>query len=539
MGPAVTKGDRPVVPKLSEAPAPPQILDIQNIAKSFGGAKALRGVSLSVRPGEIHGLLGRNGSGKSTLVRIMAGFLAPDPGGQMRFNGRDVSLPIPPGHFRKLGMSFVHQSLGLLPSLTVLENFRLNALTSQNRFKINWAWERAQTRLALSRFQIDLDPDAPVDRLSPVNRALLAIARAFDEIGTAREGSNEPGLVILDEPTPFLPKAGVDRLFELIRHIADEGSAVVFISHDIDEIKTITDRVTVLRDGLVAGSVGTREASHEQIIEMIVGRRLLKSPGRAKSVADKPVYATVTGLAHENLEPIAFEVRRGEILGLTGLLGSGFDLPPYLLMGGKKCIAGSITLAEGLAVDLRSMTPKAAMEAGFALLPADRQGASGVDELSIYENMLLPQLPLFFRRGRLRAGLMKARAFELGKRFQVMPNRPNLPLGTLSGGNAQKVLLARWMDRKPDLLLLDEPTQGVDVGTRAQMFTALREAAAAGMSIVCASTDAEQLAEICDRVIVFARGRFFKEIPFEEVSKDEILRVCYTSTDLEQVASAA
>ncbi|MFA5902172.1 MAG: ATP-binding cassette domain-containing protein, partial [Hyphomicrobium sp.] len=273
------------------------VLSVANISKTFGGARALRNVSFEVMPGQVHGLLGKNGSGKSTLVKILAGFHAPDEGGTLHFNGEPVGLPLRPGDYRRLGMAFVHQNLGLVPSLTVLENLRVVQLTSGKRAFIDWAAEDAAARKALARFGLDLDPHERVDRLSPVQRALLAIVRAFEEIEASRAVTGKPGLVLLDEPTPFLPASGVAQLFSLVRSITASGSSVIFISHDIDEVMEITDEITVLRDGEVAGELARADATHEKIVEMIVGRSLARAV-RPKSVAvERPIYAEVTGLA--------------------------------------------------------------------------------------------------------------------------------------------------------------------------------------------------------------------------------------------------
>lgn len=513
------------------APAPP-VLSLRDIAKSFGGAKALKGISFEVRAGEVHGLLGKNGSGKSTLVKILAGFHSCDPGGTMEFNGEAVTLPLKPGDFRRLGMSFVHQNLGLVSSLTVLENLRLSSLTSMAHSFINWPAERRQAREALARFGLALDPDERIDRLSAVDRALLAIVRAFEEIRVASERTGKPGLVLLDEPTPFLPRQGVEKLFGLVRSIASHGSSVVFISHDIDEVMTITDRATVLRDGSVAGSLVTAKATHEDVVEMIVGRKLARSaPVRSTERVERAPRVTIENLSSAKLKNCSLTVGKGEILGLTGLIGSGYEELPYLAFGARPPNSGTIAFDDGKAVAMSSLNPRKAIDMGLALLPGDRQGASGVDSLSIVDNMFLPDIERFFWNGVLHNGRMKAEAKVVGELFEVRPNDPLLKLSALSGGNAQKVLIARWMNRHPTLLLLDEPTQGVDVGTRQSIFLALRAAAAKGMSVICASSDAEQLADICDRVLVFARGSICDEIEGDEISKESIAEACYASLD--------
>ena len=518
-----------------EAPRALPVIALHSLSKSFGGARALRDVSFSVMPGEVHGLLGKNGSGKSTLVKILAGFHAPDPDGHLEFNGEAVDLPLQPGAFRRLGMSFVHQNLGLVPSLTVFENLRLVQLTTAASGFINWGAERAAAREALTRFGLDLDPGERVDRISPVERALLAIVRAFEEINAARRLTGKPGLVLLDEPTPFLPAAGVAKLFTLIRSIAKLGSGVIFISHDIDEVMQITDRVTVLRDGAVAGELKTATASHGQIVEMIVGRDLAKRPPASYTTSvERPVFARIDNVSAKRLRPTNIVIRRGEILGLTGLIGSGYEEVPYLVYGARPCLSGSLSFESGRAIRLPEMTPRYAMDLGFALLPGDRQGAGGIDSLPIVDNIFLPDVSRFFRGGRMRNGAMVREARELSAIFEVRPNDPHLRLSALSGGNAQKVLVARWMNRNPRLLLLDEPTQGVDVGTRQQIFSALRSAADKGTSVVCASSDADQLAEICDRVLIFARGGICAELTGADLIKDRITEACFASVSLGQ-----
>jgi len=513
------------------SPGAPPTLEMESISKTFRATRALDQVSFTVRPGEIHGLLGTNGSGKSTLIKILAGFHAPDPGGIMRFNGMPVMLPLDASAFRRLGMSFVHQSLGLVPSLTVLENLRLSQIALGGNRHINWRKERAAAQETLDRYGVDVEQWRRIDELGAVNRALIAIIRAFEEIREECERTGQPGLVLLDEPTPFLPKEGVDRLFQLMQQIADHGSSVTFISHDIDEVMEITDRVTILRDGKVSGEIETCNASRDQMIEMIIGRSLARSGHVIHEACKFEPFATVEDLVGEGIPQCNMSIGRGEIIGLTGLIGSGYDRIPYLLFGARKASSGALKLAGGRAFELKDMTPARSIAENFALLPGDRPTQSGVGGMKIFENMLLPDIDNYFRGGFLRNGAMRREALRLGEEFEVRPNDPDLNLAALSGGNAQKVLIARWLKRKPHLLLLDEPTQGVDVGTRANIFQAVRKAAADGMSVVCASSDAEQLAELCDRVLVFARGRIVGELTGANVDKDQITQACYSSLD--------
>jgi ribose transport system ATP-binding protein len=509
------------------------LLRIDGLSKSFGGAKALDGVHLSVAPGEVHGLLGKNGSGKSTLVKILSGFHKPDAGSSLELNGKAMHLPLPPGAFRKLGLSFVHQNLGLIPSLSVLENLWVGTLVEGRLAPIDWRRARAAGREALDRFGVALDLDAPVARLSPVDRALLAIVRAFEEVRVADAEQGTPGLLLLDEPTPFLPREGVAKLFQLIRRVVEHGSSVIFISHDVDEVMEITDRVTVLRDGRVAADLVTRETTDEAVIEAIVGRKVARAGVVARSqtaAVSGPTYLRLKGVAGRSVRGVDLEVGLGEILGLTGLIGSGYEDIPYLVFGAQQAEAGAMDLGDLTNLALAQATPALSLKRGMALLPADRPGASGVGSLPVVDNLFLPSLDRFFTRKILDRSGMARRALELGGEFEVRPNNPGLSLSALSGGNAQKVLLARWMSRDPRLLLLDEPTQGVDVGAREQIFVAIRQAAARGMAVLCASSDHEQLAEICDRVLVFARGRVVAGLAGGDLTKDGIADACYAKT---------
>ncbi len=505
-------------------------LSVKGLSKTFGGACALRRIGFDVGPGEVHGLLGQNGSGKSTFVKILAGFHAPDPGGSIELYGQPIPLPLPPGTFRTLRLAFVHQQLALVPSLTVLENLRISTTTGGQAWVIDWRQERRAAKEAFARFGLDIDIKARIADLSPVDRALVAIIRAFEELrGDA--GAKGGGLLLLDEPTPFLPKEGVDTLFRLIRQITREGSSVLFISHDIDEVLAITDRATVLRDGEVVGTLVTRDATKDGIVDMIVGRRVDRFATSHGAKVDRPVKARLSKVQGERLQPTSFDLHACEIVGLTGLIGSGYERIGYLAFGASPATGGTLTI-DGTTLDLVGMTPARAIRHGLALLPGDRQRQSGVGGLPIADNLLLLSLADFVRRRVLRRGRMRASASALCGEYEVRPNDPALPLAALSGGNAQKVLLAKWLSQKPSMLILDEPTQGVDVGTRQQLFRAIRAAADGGASVLCASTDFEQLSQICDRVIIFARGAVVDSLIGTEITKDAIAQRCYTSTSL-------
>lgn len=507
-------------------------LRVSGIAKTFGGARALKGIDFDVAPGEVHGLLGQNGCGKSTFVKILAGYHAPDPGGRIAVFGRDMSFPMAPGAFRDFQMAFVHQHLGLVPTLSVLDNLRVSSITAR-KARIDWRAERRAANATFERFGIFLDLDARTGTLSQTDQALLAIMRASEDLRRADALMGKPGLLILDEPTPFLPKEGVERLFSLVRQVVSHGDSVIFISHDIDEVREITDRATILRDGNVSGTLVTKDADHNDFVEGIIGRRITRSVTKAADPAvSRRVKAAVSDIEEPGLSVPLIEVAEGEILGITGLLGSGYEKVPYLMFGASRAAQGTLKL-DGKRMELASMTPKSAIRQRMALLPSDRPGASGVPGLTVRDNMLLLELDDFMTRFGLNLRGMSRRANDLATTYEVRPNDPDLRLGQLSGGNAQKVLLAKWMIRNPELLLLDEPTQGVDVGTRQQIYGVIRDAAAAGSSVICASSDAEQLADLCTRVLIFARGRVVAELSGENLTKDSIAEACYGHTTLD------
>jgi len=503
------------------------LLQVENLSKHFGGARALDRAELSVRAGEVHGLLGHNGSGKSTLIKVLAGFHDPDPGARILLRGREVPLPMPAGTARELGISFVHQHLGLIPTLTVLENLLLGDLATDRRWRIRWQAEAAAARELFERFGLALDPRATVADISPVERALLAIVRAF------RDMKPDGGLLILDEPTPFLPRRDVQRLFALVRRVVEGGASVIFVSHDIDEVREITDRATVLRDGRVAGSFTTREVGKDRIVEMIVGHPVARQQQRPSFRTDRRA-ARVQGLRGAAVQDVSFEVAEGEILGLAGLIGSGYDQVPSLMYGAVRPEAGSLALAGGRTLDLTRATPAQAIAAGCVLVPADRQNKAVIGTLSVAENLGMPAYRRVTSPWAVSAARLSANAARLAEAFDVRPRATDLPIASLSGGNQQKAVVAKWLQLQPRLILLDEPTQGVDVGAREQIFAHLREAAGRGAAVVVASSDFEQLESLCDRVLVFAHGRIASELEGGRITKHSIAEHCFgADTDKE------
>jgi ribose transport system ATP-binding protein len=516
------------------------VLELRGVTKTFGRTRALDAVDLTVQPGEVHGLLGENGSGKSTLIKILNGYHAPDEGATMEVGGHAVDLPLPPGRFRDLGLAFVHQDLGLVPELSVVENLRVGPLLSRRSAWISWAAERRLARASLERFGVELDVAAPVGRLSETERALVAIVRAVEEIRAAAQARGVPtGLLVLDEPTVFLPREGVARLFATVRDIVAEGHAsVLFVSHDLDEVRELTDRVTVLRDGRGQGTVVTADVTEGELVQRIIGRSLasLAPPPRPAVAGGSGAHVDVRGLRGGRVEQFDLRLDRGEIVGVTGLMGSGAEDVPYLLFGARPDAAGTLTLA-GEEIALSTLDPAGAVARRMALLPGDRAREGSLPSLSVSDNVTMQVLGAFRGPFGLRRRALDRRAATLCDEYDVRPSDPALAYGSLSGGNQQKALLAKWIQTEPALVLLHEPTQGVDIGARAQIFALLGRVAGGGASIVCATSDLEQLAAICDRVVVFGRGRPVAEVTGDQLTKEHLARCVYDSVTLQDTTT--
>lgn len=497
-------------------------LELTDISKSFAGARALSHVDLTVAPGEIHGLLGRNGSGKSTLIKILAGFHAPDPGGRLAINGQEVPLPVHAGRPGSLGLSFVHQDLGLVLRLSIVENMRVGRYVTGRGRRVHARRERANVERMLDRFGVTASGDAPMSSLRPVDRALVAIARAFHD-ATTQEG----GVVILDEPTAYLPVDGVERLFGAVREVAAAGTAVVIVTHRMEEVYQLTERVSVLRDGVMVASAETKSVSEQDLIEHILGRRQEAELPIQRLTKQERALA-VSDLSGGPVERLSFEAYRGEVLGLAGLVGMGQADVPYLLFGAEPSRSGTLDVG-GVELAATALTPQRAIANGIALLPAGRLTQSGVGGLPVRDNVSLPVVRDFFGRGRLDSAKEESAVKSVLSTFNVVPAVPMLTLQTLSGGNQQKALLGKWMQKQPPILLLDEPSQGVDVGARTEIFTRLREAAGTGRCIIMASSEFGDLARVCDRVLVFRYGRVAAELTGDDVTEDNLTRAAYKS----------
>jgi len=494
----------------------------------FGAVEVLKDVNITLRRKEIVGLLGANGSGKSTLIKVLAGFNSPEPNSVIRLWGEELTLPLDAAKIRQMGVAFVHQHLALVPSLSVIDNMLISD-TSQRPFGINWRAEQRKITALMDEFGLNIDPGAMVETLSPVERAFVAIVRAFAELRRSDAGRAGEGILVLDEPTPFLSVEDVEKLFTVLRGIKKTGASVIIVTHDIDEVLSLTDRVAVMRDGRLAAMMQTKDTSRQEILDTIVGRAT-SAYVRETRPTRQTSNVVISGLAGGRCRGFDAEVKQGEILGVSGLIGSGFADVPYLLFGASEG-EGEITVGD-TKLDAKNLPPAKAHEAGIAFLPGDRMGQGGVASLSVAENATFLALPRMKNLFGISQAKMASATEDLITAHDVRPANAQADLGNLSGGNQQKVLLGKWLAEKPKLLCLDEPTQGVDYGARQQIFEALDRAAADGMSIIVASTDHEQLAQLCDRVVIFRRGKAVWTLSGADVSKDNIARACLANQDL-------
>lgn len=500
-------------------------LSLRAASKTFGATHALRGVDLEIAAGEIHGLLGENGSGKSTLVKILTGYHAPDDGGTLHAWGEQVELPVrtPERH----GIAVIHQDLGLADAMTVVENVGVGVGYGARALgAVNWRRERADTQRVIAQLGVDVDPDARVADLSPAQRTFVAIARAQRQI----EAHGAQRLVlVLDEPTVSLPPHETDHVLHLMRSLAERGDAVLFISHRLAEVKTTTDRVTVLRDGEVVGACATGEVDEAGLAELILGRSLGSFYPHPAGPPMPEAALSVTGMSASGVGPVSFSLARGEILGVTGLTGQGQEEVPALLAGASSRAAGELEVFDdaGRAVPVGSGV-RASQRSGIALVPGNRRRDGLWVEASARENLSLPVLRSLSRGGvHLSARRERSVASGLLHTFAVRPADAGLPAAAFSGGNQQKIVMAKAMQHEPRVLLLDEPTQGVDAGARRQILELVCETAAAGTAVVVASTDHEQLAAICHRVLVFRDGLVVAELesPIKESDLENACRI--------------
>lgn len=498
-------------------------LEVEDVTKTFGGTAALANVSLRVEPGEVHALLGHNGSGKSTLIKVIAGYHRPDSG-TIEVNGHAVRYPTSALSLKDFGVSFMHQDIGLVPTLSVLENLRIGRLQTGALRHIRWSNERKTVSRLLSSFGLDVSPDTPVSRLSASERSVIGVVRAFQDV-SAGDSSGDRGLVILDEPTAALPEEEKKRLFGVIKQVAARGVGVLLVTHHLEEPLQFADRVSVLRDGRLVASDDISTHDYGSLAELVVGRSVEKSVKVSeRNLADSEEIISVNDLSGLVLDGVSFSVRRGEILGLTGLMGAGHEELPFLLYGAQRPNGGSVTVGGKPFVP----DPVRARRQGLAFISGDRIRAGGVLSASIAENVTLPVLDSAVGKLRwLRTRQEDSIVQSVLREFRIKLTSPHLPFSTLSGGSQQKALIGRWVGSSPQILLLQEPTAGVDIGASQDIIAILRDFASTGGTVIFSSEQYEDVASLSDRVLVFRGGRIAASLSGVEVTPENIVSSSY------------
>ncbi len=484
------------------------VLSLSGLCKRFGGTQAVADVGFTVAQGQIVALLGENGAGKSTLIKMLAGVYTPDKG-RFHFNGH----PFDPRDAHP-GIAFIHQDLGLIEWMTVAENIALMQNGYPRRFGlIDWATTRANALAALARVSDSVDPDARVQSLTRTEKSLVAIARALNR---------DAALLVLDEPTASLPQSDVEMLHDVLRKLRNTGVAMIYVSHRLEEVFAIADRVVVLRDGLKVGDQAIGTLDGDTLIQLIIGRELDEVFARPAATPDAPVALRMEQVCTNDVGPIDFTLRQGEVLGLVGLRGAGQDAVGHVLFGRSAPTTGQITLRGGM--PFRSTHPRDSIAQGICMVAGDRNADSVAQGLSVQENLYLnPGLTGrgLFRPQRPRREACAAKA--IGDRFDIRPNDPDAPIETLSGGNQQKVVMARWMEVGGSILILEDPTAGVDVGSKAEIYSLLRDALQSGLAVLLISTDFEEVAALSHRACVFHDGRIVSELSHEGLSVQALL----------------
>ncbi|MGF6757470.1 ATP-binding cassette domain-containing protein [Paraburkholderia sp. GAS42] len=489
------------------------LLQVEGISKVFPGVKALDEVSFSVNAGEVHGLVGENGAGKSTLMAVASGALVPEIG-RIVIDGVDTLGE--PEQARALGLAIVRQEPALMPDLSVAENLYLG-VPAVVRPPLSAAKTWAQRLLAEWSGDVGIDAGARVSSLGSEHRFIVEIVKAL---------AAKPKVLVLDEPTEHLLAGDVERLFKCIQRITDSGCGVVYISHRIREVQRVANRITVLRDGRAQGTHDVATLTEQQIVELIVGGALDREFPAKACAAHEDVILDIRSLSGPGFGNVSLQVRRGEIVGLAGIDGNG-QREFMRALAGLSRSTGHITVA-GEAVTLRNSSNAAAD--GIRYVPGDRHREGIFGELSVRENFSLRSLSMDALHGLVNKGSETQRARQAVNTFAVKTPSVETPIRSLSGGNQQKVVLASVLASEPRVILVDEPTQGVDVGARMAIYTLLRDSAAKGIAVVMVSSDAMEVAGLCDRVTIFSRGRAVKELQGEDVTENSIISAVLTST---------
>ncbi len=489
----------------------PPLLSMRGIVKSFPGVRALRGVDLELRRGEVLALVGENGAGKSTLIKVLAGAHAPDAG-SIHLGGHAAHFTRPLDA-RKTGIDVIYQEFNLVPSLSAIENIFLGQEPAVAGF-VRRGEERRRATELFARLGVAVASDAPCRELTVAQQQIVEIARAL---------AFDAQIVVMDEPSATLTPQEVERLFGIIRDLRTKGISVIYISHRLEEVFAIADRVLVLRDGEAIACRPLGEVTRDELIRLMVGRRLEEEfPKRQVPIG--PPRLVVRGLTRgRKVRDVSFEVRRGEVVGLTGLVGAGRTETARLIFGADRKEAGTVEL-DGRLLDIRS--PRDAIRAGIALLTEDRKAQGLVLAQSVRDNFALPNLERFSFLGFVRRRAERQALARHVEALRIRSASPEQPARNLSGGNQQKVVLAKWLERDCEVLLFDEPTRGIDVGAKVEIYRLINDLAAAGKAILLISSELPEVLGMSDRILVMHEGRLTGEITaVGQATQEDILRL--------------
>jgi rhamnose transport system ATP-binding protein len=502
------------------------LVDVRAVSKTYGGVTALRDVSFELRAGEVHALVGENGAGKSTLVGVITGAVTPDAGG-LTIDGR-VITGADPGRIRALGVAPIYQQPALFPDLTIAENLAIGVEPQGAWRTVDWRRRRARGAAMLEHVGAQLDLDAPARTIGAAEQQLVEIARALGA---------DARILVMDEPTASLTSRETNRLFDVLRTLRRKGVGILYISHRLEEISLIADRISILRDGAM---VATREAasvSRGEMIRLMLGREIeALVSGRPGRSGGTPVAAEVAlaldavGCRPSGIHDVTLELHRGEVLGLAGLVGAGRTELARVLFGLTPADAGEIRVG-GQRVHLRR--PSDAVRAGLAYVPEDRRHHGVIGELSVAANTTLAALDSITRAGFLDVRRERALASAYVQQLAIKTATIDVAVATLSGGNQQKVALARWLAVAPKILIVDEPTQGIDVGTKAEIHRMLVALAAQGLAILFISSDLPEVLTVCDRVAVMRRGTIAGTLASREATEAAVLELAFGTAAVE------
>lgn len=490
-------------------PSAASALHMRGISKVFPGVKALSGVELAVRFGTVHAIVGENGAGKSTLMKILSGAYAPTTG-TIEVAGTDVRMKRP-ADAQRLGIRMVHQELNLVPDLTVAENIFLGRMPKRLGFFDRGGMLR-RAAAVLAELGTSIDPQERLGDLTISQQQLVEIAKAY---------AADPRIIVLDEPTSSLSEHETAALFRILRKMRDAGIAIIYISHRLKEVLEIADEVTVLRDGAMIETRAASGITAAEMIRLMVGREVSNVFPKTPSTIGKQVLS-VRGIGDGmRFSDVSFDVRGGEILGLTGLVGAGRTEVARAIFGLAPLTSGTIEI-DGAPVTIRS--PAAAARAGIAYVPEDRKGDGIVPAMTVRENISLPVLRRLANRfGRVRRGVERDLAQTYVQKFSIVPPDGERRIGLLSGGNQQKAVISRWLATDPKVLILDEPTRGVDVGAKAEIHGIIGQLVANGMAVVMISSELPEIMGVCDRVVVMRDGRASAPIAREGLTEERIM----------------